>query len=119
MTDYLSEEYDYIDTIENDLICSICLNAFIQPVIHNECENMFCKKCVKNLDKCPLCRKQILAGNITYTIARFITNKLNDLEVYCPIDNRHIIKRRDLKKHIEDEHNKLKSDNNYLKYFPI
>jgi len=53
--------------IDVDFKCSICLELFYQPVITNDCQHTFCKRCLDDfLDgsesvPCPLCRCRITA----------------------------------------------------------
>ncbi|DAC80288.1 TPA_asm: oncoid [Bos-associated insect adintovirus] len=48
--------------MEHDIICSICLEIFILPVVLN-CSHVFCNYCVckwrKSSNTCPLCRQII------------------------------------------------------------
>jgi len=51
------------------------------------------------LSECPLCRKAIGESNLS-PVAKMITRKLDELEVYCPDCNK-VQKRGDLKSHLE------------------
>ncbi len=79
-----NDDYEYVSNIDNDLICSVCLNIFIEPIIHDNSENMFCKKC-------PLCRNNISEKNITYIVPHYISNKLNDVKIYISLNRKHQI----------------------------
>jgi hypothetical protein len=69
----------YIDesAIDEEFICSICSDPFLDPVSHT-CLNTFCKSCLKKVDQCPLCR-----GNIgTIQVApRPLVNMLDKIKV--------------------------------------
>ena len=53
-------QYKYVDedSIDETLLCPICGMAFVDPVVHLDCENMFCKNCLNQVKNCPLCRKE-------------------------------------------------------------
>jgi len=91
---YVSE-----DKIDEDLKCCVCSEAFQNPKLHNDCQNVFCQGCIMKLSECPLCRKAIGESNLS-PVAKMITRKLDELEVYCPDCNK-VQKRGDLKSHLE------------------
>ncbi len=72
--------YRPVQTLEDGLQCSICLDVLVEPVEHRACGNHFCRTCVLTLRQCPLCRMH----NVTYdTITnKYILNKLN-VRVQC------------------------------------
>src|SRR3989338_3640958 len=47
--------YTYIDEVDDECICSICSLPLVEPLLHTTCEQMFCSKCVENLNSCPKC----------------------------------------------------------------
>jgi len=53
-------DYEYVEEIPKDLECSICMGGLENPFVHYECERMFCEKCIKKVDRCPLCRKKTI-----------------------------------------------------------
>ena len=57
---YIMEEYVNLDTIVQDdffnmfkesVICPLCLNILIEPIICMKCQKVYCKKCVDNWRK--------------------------------------------------------------------
>ena len=77
--------FDYIDegNIDKDLVCSVCYSPFIDPIVHQQCGNTFCKKCILSLElpTCPLCRGHI--QNAFNHAPRIILNQLGGLKVRC------------------------------------
>ncbi len=100
----IKDEYNYVGDIDQDYVCSICMCAFIEPIMHNKCKNMFCYKCIEKLDECPLCRS-IMKNEINNNFPKFLTNKLNQLKIYCLLDKEHHIERNNIHNHIyQDNH---------------
>ncbi len=51
-------DYLYVneDNIDEELKCPICFIPFIESILHNHCDNSFCKECIKKINyKCPFC----------------------------------------------------------------
>jgi len=78
--------YTYVDedSVDPELICSICHNPFVIPVSHVLCNNMFCASCIEGQSQCPLCRK-LLSKDTMSVAPRPILNILDKLKVFCPI----------------------------------
>jgi len=91
--------FNYIDEdqIDEDLICCVCHQPFVNPKQHIDCGNVFCHGCIQQVKNCPLCRKQ-LNGQLS-PVPKMITRKLDDIEVICP-DCNEIKKRADLENHV-------------------
>ena len=61
MEDYINDntliQNDYYNTFKDSVICPLCLCILIDPIMCMKCQNVYCKKCVKNWekkeDKCP------------------------------------------------------------------
>mmetsp|Transcript_17515 Transcript_17515/g.31278 ORF Transcript_17515/g.31278 Transcript_17515/m.31278 type:complete len:93 (+) Transcript_17515:183-461(+) len=53
---YVNEE-----NVDEELLCSVCFTAFVEPVIHEMCGVTFCRECVDNqwITTCPSCRGPI------------------------------------------------------------
>jgi len=77
--------FDYVDegNIDKDLLCSVCYSPFVDPIVHQQCGNTFCKKCILSLEAptCPLCRGHI--QNAFNHAPRIILNQLGGLKVRC------------------------------------
>jgi len=91
---YVSE-----DKIIESLKCSQCSEAFQNPKLHNDCQNIFCQDCIMKFPQCPLCNEAVEESKLS-PIPKITTRKLDDLEVYCP-DCNQVQKRGDLKSHLE------------------
>ncbi len=54
--------YNYVDEVDEDLMCQICLQPFVQP-LDTPCGHTFCHACMHNYLKvnpmCPLDRKPL------------------------------------------------------------
>jgi hypothetical protein len=80
-------DYKYVsaDTIDKNLICSICECPFIDPVIH-KCGNTFCRGCLVTTKTpvlaCPLCQETMALS--LDSAPKLILNILGSLMVYCP-----------------------------------
>eukprot|EP00727_Mastigamoeba_balamuthi_P007480 m51a1_g3352 hypothetical protein (259) ;mRNA; r:413512-414531 len=91
--------------LTEELKCCVCLDS--DPVMHEPCQNMFCKSCymemaVKGL-ACPLCRKPL--SDQPLPVPRFILNKLNAIPVLCSACN----KRFERKAFLDDHRNTCES----------
>ena len=61
MEEYINDdtliENEYYKVIKDLVICPLCFCILIDPIMCIKCQNVFCKKCVKNWekkeDKCP------------------------------------------------------------------
>lgn len=62
--------YNYTDEVDEDLMCQICLQPFVQPV-DTPCAHTFCHVCISNYMKinplCPLDRKPLSERTINPT----------------------------------------------------
>eukprot|EP01084_Bolivina_argentea_P313913 543674_1 len=82
-----SDAFEYVDTVSEHLICSICFNPLWPPKLLI-CGHTFCKECIesninKNGRKCPLCNQTFKLGTIrdaSYALKAI----LNELKVKCP-----------------------------------
>lgn len=80
-----------LDKKFNELLnqnCSICLSKITEPILEQNCHNIFCAKCIfKWLTKknsCPLCRTQISIKELIY----IQKNKINNSENILPKKNK-------------------------------
>ncbi|KAI8068179.1 uncharacterized protein B0P05DRAFT_552165 [Gilbertella persicaria] len=76
----------YVDHVNDNLICCICQQPFIEPVI-STCGHTFCHHCIlqalENSPHCPIDRTALTAHDVE-PAAKIITNMVNELSVYCP-----------------------------------
>jgi len=92
--------FTYLEETPNikDLECHICLEPLIDPVVHSECQVMFCRSCISVVQKCPTCDK-ILDNSKLAPVPKYIIGLLDALKVKCPGCN-NTIERRFFKEHI-------------------
>ncbi|KAI9478632.1 MAG: hypothetical protein EXX96DRAFT_483040 [Benjaminiella poitrasii] len=76
----------FVNKVNDNLICCICQNPFIDPVI-SRCGHTFCKYCISQAleasQVCPIDRTP-LTKNEFEPAAKIICNMVNELQVYCP-----------------------------------
>ena len=60
------------------LQCPVCFEIVLEPV-QTSCGHLFCKKCVKGVTRCPVCRKQF-----TSVPDHFNNRRARSLRVKCP-----------------------------------
>jgi Ca2+-binding EF-hand superfamily protein/putative hemolysin len=63
-----------------DIECTVCLEPWDDPVEHEPCGHVFCRKCSQRLSSCPECRGRI-AGRKAPN--RILMNMANAAEVKC------------------------------------
>ena len=86
--DYIDTKTVYKDKIFNEfedlIICSICGNILIEPMICNNCQTVICKECQeewgRKSNECPNRCK-----NPKYQKCLDISNLLSKLKFFCPI----------------------------------
>tara|TARA_B110000211_G_C14030095_1_gene531723 strand:- start:718 stop:1536 length:819 start_codon:yes stop_codon:yes gene_type:complete len=58
--------------------CSICLSKITEPILEQNCHNIFCAKCIftwlTKKNNCPLCRKNISIKELVYIHKKNISN---------------------------------------------
>ncbi|EFC45125.1 predicted protein [Naegleria gruberi] len=93
-----SEQYDYLeDQNVDELICSICLFPFVDPISHSTCGNTFCSTCVEKVVNCPMCGEDEFKKNCSPS-AKVVINMLDKLKVRCGMCKT-IVPRGELKDH--------------------
>ena len=83
--DSLSEDEDnFMEEIEDDFRCSVCLSLLREPVLTDCCGNHFCFVCIEQVrdsgHSCPLCKK----SGFGFMCDKFIKRKIRELKVWCP-----------------------------------
>ncbi|KAK5578826.1 hypothetical protein RB653_008499 [Dictyostelium firmibasis] len=85
--DNITYKYLEPDKLDNGLDCSICLEVLVDPVVENQCGQMFCRECITHAINvkpiCPLCNQKASIG----VVAKYISNILNETLVTCTICN--------------------------------
>ena len=78
---YKGANYTFVDSQRkflDELKCPICLELVSDPV-QTSCGHLFCGKCIKETETCPVDRK-----TFTSTPDYFNSRRLNDFKVKCP-----------------------------------
>nr|CAB3263927.1 multiple PDZ domain protein [Phallusia mammillata] len=103
-----NHEYDYIEEIDDDLQCDICLQPFVDPY-DTKCGHTFCSICLKNYVRlkkmCPIDRKELTVGSGDCWQSSLVLRKLvNKLTVRCPNHDHCDLKlpRTDLEAHLKE-----------------
>lgn len=103
-----NHEYDYVDEVDEDLMCDICLQPLVDPY-DTVCGHTFCNICLKNYlrvkDICPVDRVELTNSNSDCWQSSLIMRKLvNKLKVTCPNEEfcKKSLQRCDLKDHLQD-----------------
>lgn len=78
--------------------CSMCLDIFTDPMECENCHNNYCKKCCKQIKKCPLCMIEPLKVRENVTLKRI----LMDLKFICPNNCGGSFTKSDIDNHIKE-----------------
>uniref|UniRef100_A0A8B9PLH4 Ligand of numb-protein X 1 n=1 Tax=Apteryx owenii TaxID=8824 RepID=A0A8B9PLH4_APTOW len=107
---HLPEEnhlYNYMEEVDDDLICHICLQPLLQP-LDTLCGHTFCTACLTNFllekDFCPMDRKLVILQSCRKS--SILVNKLLDkLMVSCPFTEHcsEVVQRGDLEQHFQTQ----------------
>lgn len=81
------------EPVEQDLVCPICKNPLLDPVLEPNCEQLLCRRCLTQcLEGSPLC--PLCQGTTSLELVgrppRFVTAKLNAILVVCPLCAGHV-----------------------------
>ena len=76
-------DYVFVEDLEEDLICSICMKVLDKPQLVNCCEKRFCESCLLDWkainSSCPHCR----CTDFTHMLLKRPSSKIGELKVYC------------------------------------
>ncbi len=76
--------YQFVGTVPEDSICSICADTLTDPVIVECCGQLFCEECLERWlqrkKSCPHCR----GIQLKYIKNRRMTRMINCFKIYCP-----------------------------------
>jgi uncharacterized coiled-coil DUF342 family protein len=102
----MNTTYEYMDrdSIDPELICSICHLPFTDPR-HTLCGETFCYECITNWIQtqnasCPICQESLSVDVLTKA-SRMIRNMLNRLRIKCIVCGQADIQRGDFDDHIQ------------------
>ncbi|XP_032427331.1 E3 ubiquitin-protein ligase LNX isoform X1 [Xiphophorus hellerii] len=81
-----NHEYIYLDDVDDDLICHICLSPLIMP-LDTPCGHTYCKECLTSFllesDFCPVCRTPLMLQSCRKP-SLLVHKLLDKLTVACP-----------------------------------
>lgn len=80
--------YEYLSEPNENLVCPICRNPFIDPVMCESTDHMFCRVClIKSLEISPSCPidRQPLSLSIVSPAPKIICKLVDELLVSCPL----------------------------------
>ena len=75
-----SKMFSPVGTVDPNLQCAICLDAWCNPTELVPCEHIFCTACVYNLAACPLCRARVNARRRPHHV---LWNMSREVRVKC------------------------------------
>ena len=109
--EYLIED-DFFKSIKEEVICTICLDIKIEPIMCTKCQNSYCSKCIKNWEKksseCPF-----KCPSPSYITARVVKNLICKLNFRCKNGCDEIIPFEKFQAHNEFECKKLNYKEKY------
>lgn len=108
-----STYYKYVNekSINSELICVICNNAFNDPMC-TSCDHTYCRDCIvgwingRNLS-CPICREHLKSVDHLVRASRTIRNMLDALPVECNLCCKTGIERGSFNEHMSRECRKI------------
>lgn len=90
-----------IDKQEENYECPICYSLMLKIYEYNKCGHIFCKKCIKKITECPICKNK----NIKYHHSKYLQRKLYNQKFRCYFENCDtIVTLSEAEKHIGDKH---------------
>lgn len=79
----------FVSELNRDLICSICLGVYCDPVQEDVCKHVFCKTCItewiRNAPVCPLSKNNISHKTLKKP-KQSLMDQLNSLRLRCEYD---------------------------------
>lgn len=104
---------EYYKAVKDSIICLICMDIIVDPIMCVKCQNVYCKKCIENWDRvnkqCP-----IKCPYTKYRKCRVKAEILNKLKFECK-KCKDIIDYENMPKHVYSDCNKIKINNDYYK----
>ncbi|KAG5275719.1 hypothetical protein AALO_G00123790 [Alosa alosa] len=100
-----NHEYNYCDEPDDDLMCHICLQAFVRP-LDTPCGHTYCQECLTSFllesDFCPMDRKPLMLQSCRPP-SLLVVKLLDKLAVSCPFSEHceETMPRGDLQDHIK------------------
>ncbi|XP_076361701.1 uncharacterized protein LOC143252832 [Tachypleus tridentatus] len=92
---------DVQDLVENELMCSICSELFIEATTL-QCSHTFCRSCIEEWKRkkkeCPICRTHIVSHTKALVVDSFINSMITKLSPQLQERRNTILKEREVKK---------------------
>ena len=80
----------FVDAVDDEFVCSICLEVFVEPMQCKE-GHIFCKACIektlKKKKECPMDRSKLLKADLSRV--RAVENLISRKRVRCPHASQH------------------------------
>ncbi|KAF8331112.1 uncharacterized protein EI90DRAFT_2920692 [Cantharellus anzutake] len=96
----------YVDTVNSNLICSICQLPFTLPTVTITCSHTFCQSCIRTAlayrEECPVDRSSLTLNDLQ-PANTIIRNLVDELLVHCPNSSlgcTHICQRQLMRTHL-------------------
>ena len=84
------ESAHFVDAVDDEFVCSICLEIFVEPMQCKE-GHIFCKACIektlKKKEECPMDRSKLLKADLSRV--RAVENLISRKRVRCPHASQH------------------------------
>ncbi|KAF9263267.1 hypothetical protein L218DRAFT_927704 [Marasmius fiardii PR-910] len=100
--------YNYLDSVNPNLVCCICRMPFMNPVTTTTCAHTFCRECItkslENTSQCPIDRLPLRIANLQ-PAGPIIRSLVDELNVECtnrPLGCTHTCQRQLLSVHISN-----------------
>lgn len=78
------EEIKIVSDYPHYLNCPICLELAKDPVEHFVCDGIFCRECLSQTNRCPMCRDLLTDRNVK-RLNRHLKNDIYDeIQIRCP-----------------------------------
>ena len=84
------ESAHFVDAVDDEFVCSICLEIFVEPMQCKE-GHIFCKACIEKTlaekEECPMDRSKLLKADLSRV--RAVENMISRKRVRCPHASQH------------------------------
>ena len=113
LIDYVIKD-EFFNSVKDEVICSICFDIKVDPIMCTNCQNSYCSKCIKSWNsksfKCPF-----QCDSPKYNVARVVKNLICKLNFRCKNGCDKIIPFEKVDSHNEFECEKIDFKEKYQK----
>ena len=82
-------EYYDVESVDEELNCTICVRPLNLPVYSSKCGHTFCQECIRKWHKkssiCPVCREKITIQDYLPVTTRVVINQLSRFHLKCKL----------------------------------